>query len=85
MSTMDASRFKLVDMHCHLDRMCNAADVAQEAAARGIGIFCATVTPQDAILAQKTFANCENVRVGVGLHPWWVANDRVLARAGTRG
>lgn len=85
MSTMDASRFKLVDMHCHLDRMCNAADVAREAAARGIGIFCATVTPQDAILAQKTFANCENVRVGVGLHPWWVANDRVLARAGTRG
>ena len=35
MSTMDARRFKLVDMHCHLDRMCNAADVAREAAARG--------------------------------------------------
>lgn len=70
--------FRLVDMHCHLDRMESCVDVAEEAARRGIGIFCTTVTPRDALHAEKLFACCDNVRVGVGFHPWWV-NDETQA------
>lgn len=68
--------WRLIDMHCHLDRMANGFDVATEAAEREIAIFCTTVTPGDALLAQKLFGDRENVRVGVGLHPWWMDNER---------
>lgn len=69
----DAMRdFRLVDMHCHLDRMANGLDVAKEASGRGIGIFCTTVTPHDALRAMESFDCRANVRVGVGFHPWWV-------------
>lgn len=71
-----APHFRLIDMHCHLDRMTNGLDVAAEVAERGIAIFCTTVTPGDALLAQELFGNRENVRVGVGLHPWWVDDER---------
>lgn len=73
--------FRLVDMHCHLDRMANCLDVAEGASKRGVGIFCMTVTPCDALHAKETFARCTNVRVGVGLHPWWV-DDGAQASGG---
>ncbi len=71
---------KLVDMHCHLDRMTNGLAIAQAAAGRDMGFFCTTVTPQDAAAAQERFAACSNVRVGVGLHPWWLADGTCGAR-----
>ena len=40
-------RWRLVDMHCHLDRMSNADEVARDAARRGIAIFDTPVTPND--------------------------------------
>lgn len=65
----------LIDMHCHLDRMTNCLDVAEEASDYGVGFFCTTVTPRDTLRAKETFAHCANVRVGVGLHPWWVDGE----------
>lgn len=56
--------------------MTNGLDVATEAAGRRIAIFCTTVTPSDALLAQRLFGDRENVRVGVGLHPWWVDDEQ---------
>lgn len=68
--------YRLVDMHCHLDRMSNAVQIALDAAARGIALFDTTVTPADAKTATARFANMPNVRVGAGLHPWWIADGR---------
>lgn len=63
-------------MHCHLDRIANADEVARDAAANGIALFCTTVTPADALAARSRFGTLPNVRVGMGLHPWWVADER---------
>lgn len=65
---------RLIDMHCHLDRMANGVEIAREAAQAGTGFFCTTVTPQDAASARERFEGYPNVRVGVGLHPWWIAD-----------
>lgn len=69
-----AHPYRLIDMHCHLDRMANALEVAQDAAARDIAIFDTTVTPADALKAAKLLGDAPNVRIGVGLHPWWLAD-----------
>ena len=68
--------WRLVDMHCHLDRMSNAEEVARETAARGIAIFDTPVTPTDTLAAQERLGAHTNVRVGAGLHPWWLADGR---------
>lgn len=69
-------RWRLFDMHCHLDRMANADEVAREAAANGIVLFCTTVSPTDTLAAQARFGTMPNIRVGVGLHPWWVTDGK---------
>ena len=69
-------RWRLFDMHCHLDRMANADEVARDAAANGMALFCTTVTPADALAARSRFGTLPNIRVGTGLHPWWVADGR---------
>ena len=80
-----ARPYRLIDMHCHLDRMANALEVARDAAARDIAIFDTTVTPADACKAAELFGSESNVRIGVGLHPWWIADgtcdDTDVARA----
>lgn len=68
--------WRFVDMHCHLDRMSNAEEVARETAARGIAIFDTPVTPTDTLAAQERLGAHTNVRVGAGLHPWWLADGR---------
>ena len=68
--------WRFVDMHCHLDRMSNADEVARDAAARGIAIFDTPVTPADTLAAQERLGAHTNVRVGAGLHPWWLADGR---------
>lgn len=69
-------RWRLFDMHCHLDRMANADEVAREAVANDMALFCTTVTPADALAARSRFGTPSNVRVGMGLHPWWIADGR---------
>lgn len=68
---------KLFDMHCHLDFLPDdaALSLAREAEARGMHAFSNTVTPAGFEHAQELFSACENVRVGVGLHPWWMAGN----------
>lgn len=76
--------YRLIDMHCHLDRMSNADEVATDAAAHGIALFDTTVTPADALTAAERFAGAPNVRVGAGLHPWWLADGRCDGRSADR-
>lgn len=63
-------------MHCHLDFAGNALELAEAAARGGVGMLCATVEPAAYERAQRTFGPFPNVRVGLGLHPWWVADGR---------
>ena len=77
MGTTNAGvHLRLFDMHCHLDRMANADEVARDAAASDMAVFCTTVSPTDTLAAQARFGTMPNIRVGVGLHPWWVADGR---------
>ncbi|WP_291290523.1 TatD family hydrolase [Enorma sp.] len=65
---------RFVDTHVHLDLMTNGVEIARAAQDLGIGLFCTTVTPHDTTVALKRFSNRSNVRVGAGLHPWWLAD-----------
>lgn len=73
------ARYRLYDMHCHLDFMADARAVARDAAAQGLAIFATTVTPHGYLGARELLGDEPNVRVGVGLHPWWVADGRCAA------
>ena len=66
--------FVLADMHCHLDFSSDAATLARLAQAYGVAAFSNTVTPEGYLAANKALAGFPNVCVGVGLHPWWVAD-----------
>ena len=73
---MTKVEYGLYDMHCHLDFMSNATQVARDAAESGLSFFATTVTPRGYKYAAKYLRDEPNVRVGVGLHPWWVADGR---------
>ncbi len=62
----------LFDMHCHLGFYDDTARQARELSALGVGAFSNTVTPEEFFAQQAALADAANVRVGVGLHPWWV-------------
>ena len=67
---------KCADMHIHLDQFDDPAAVAHDAAKDGCALFCATTTPKGYLSARKELSAYSNVRVGVGLHPWWIADGR---------
>ncbi len=66
----------LYDTHVHLDFMQNMEEVATDARTLGLGMLATTVTPQGYEHAQELLGDAPNVLVGVGLHPWWVADGR---------
>lgn len=68
--------FVLADMHCHLDFSSDMAALARLAQAHGVAAFSNTVTPEGYLAAGEALAGFPNVRTGVGLHPWWVADGR---------
>ena len=68
--------FALADMHCHLDFSSDAATLARLAQAHDVAAFSNTVTPEGYLAASEALAGFPNVRTGVGLHPWWVADGR---------
>ena len=63
-------------MHCHLDFSSDMAALAQLAQVHSVTAFSNTVTPEGYLAASKALASFPNVRTGVGLHPWWVADGR---------
>ena len=62
----------VIDAHVHLDFIANGEEVAADAAAAGVRLLSATVTPDGFRAAQNRFSAFGNVTVGLGLHPWWV-------------
>ena len=71
--------YELYDMHCHLGFMSNALEVARDAEALGLALFANTVTPHEYKASLRELAHQPNVHIGVGLHPWWIADGRVTA------
>lgn len=71
---------ELHDMHCHLQFMANGLEVAADARAAGSLLFDNTVAPDEYADAHTRFAPFENVTVGFGMHPWWVAEDTDSSR-----
>ena len=71
-----------VDMHCHLDFAHNALPIAQEGEKKGVGFFSGTVTPERYERAVDLLGNCNAVRVGLGLHPWWVSEKTFIEQNG---
>ena len=67
----------LFDAHCHLDWEADPAAVARACGQRGVALACCTVTPPAFLAARGALAAAPNVVLGVGAHPWWVADGRV--------
>ena len=64
----------LADAHVHLDFMSNAREVALDAASRDMFLYANTVTPDGYLRTLGEVGDLPRVRVGVGLHPRWVAD-----------
>lgn len=62
------------DAHCHLDFAGNAAEIAAAAEQAGTALLSVTVTPEGYERASAQLAPFRNVRVGLGMHPWWIAD-----------
>ena len=67
---------QLFDAHCHLDLMAHPDAVADETTALGLGLFDCGVDPRDFASASKRACSRSNIFVGIGLHPWWLADER---------
>ncbi|WP_251211749.1 TatD family hydrolase [Adlercreutzia murintestinalis] len=68
---------RLYDMHCHLDFADNAAEVAAAAHEADLVALCSTVVPSSFVAAREEFSPYPNIHVALGVHPWWVAQERV--------
>lgn len=64
----------LCDMHCHLDFARNGRELAAQAERASLSAFSTTVDPRDYAQAQDALAPWPCIRVGLGLHPWWLAS-----------
>lgn len=65
----------LIDTHAHLGFFPNPAAAALELSAAGVGALCATVEPVEyEHLAAAGAGEVACIELGVGLHPWWVAD-----------
>lgn len=67
---------QLYDMHCHLDFSDDAEAIAKGVEGRIVAID-STVVPSSFVSARERLAAFPDVRVALGIHPWWVANGRV--------
>ena len=74
-------------MHCHLGFLSWGSNVALRLAEQNSLLFVNTVEPDDFVPTREQYAACPNVRVGIGMHPWWVdgtfAPDQFAERAAT--
>lgn len=67
----------LYDMHCHLGFAPDPAAVATAGEGAGVGAFSCTVEPAEYEQLQPVLEGVPNVALGLGAHPWWIADGRV--------
>lgn len=65
------------DAHAHMSFAPDVASFASWFIERFAGAFSTTVSPADYRFAQQALASFPKIKVGVGAHPWWVAQDKI--------
>lgn len=63
-------------MHCHLDFAENYEEIAKDASEK-ITCIDATVIPSSFVGAKAALERYPDLKVSLGIHPWWVANGRI--------
>ncbi len=61
------------DAHLHLDFFADPSVAAKDARAKGLSLLANSVLPQGFVRTRVATEGMDNVFVGLGLHPWWVA------------
>lgn len=74
MEDLPSSRF--YDMHCHIDFQEDPAAFLEEGAKAGLAFLSCTVEPDGYAQAQG-WTQRANIALGIGAHPWWVAEGRI--------
>ena len=67
----------LIDMHTHLGFTSNPSEIAADYKLHHIAGLCATVTPYEYQQLLPQVSQHNNVRLGLGAHPWWIHDDRI--------
>ncbi|WP_303727417.1 TatD family hydrolase [Denitrobacterium detoxificans] len=71
---------RYVDMHCHPSFL-DAMDPLLERASRDrVGMFANTVLPSEYVAVRDVAEFFPGIRLGLGLHPWWVAQGKADER-----
>lgn len=65
------------DAHAHMSFAPDVASFASWFTERFAGAFSTTVSPADYRFAQQALASFPKIKVGVGAHPWWVAQGKI--------
>ncbi len=65
-----------VDMHQHMGFAENPRTLAFSLSQLGVSGVCATVMPSEYESLAVAMADIKHVHVGLGLHPWWVSDER---------
>ena len=65
------------DAHAHMSFAPDVASFASWLTERFAGAFSTTVSPADYRFAQQALASFPKIKVGVGAHPWWVAQGKI--------
>lgn len=81
-SDKSCAPYALYDMHLHLDLCNNPTRIVADAQRLHLAFFAVPVTPQSSqsCITQMQAANktcASNVRIGIGAHPWWIADGSI--------
>lgn len=73
------SNLTYFDAHVHANLMNSPLNVARSSSEVGLGLFTCGVTPQDYLKLAPRLTQ-DNIRVGLGAHPWYISDERVTQK-----
>ena len=73
------SNLTYFDAHLHANLMDSPLNVARSSYDAGLGFFTCGVTPQDYLELAPQLTQ-DNIRVGLGAHPWYISDGRVTQK-----
>ena len=73
------SNLTYFDAHVHANLMDSPLNVARSSNDAGLGLFTCGVTPHDYLELAPQLTQ-DNIRVGLGAHPWYISDGRVAEK-----
>ena len=73
------SNLRYFDAHVHANLMDSPLNVARSSYEAELGLFTCGVTPQDYLKLAPQLTQ-DNIRVGLGAHPWYISDGRVTKK-----